>query len=183
MDSAAIQRHGGGRLGRILCDVIGTLLGLLFLVAGLYLLHGTMRYGASGGHINSAIGCALGTVALLFLSVCLALPTRAYDNRRLRIAGRLAASMTSAVTVAAAVLPVVLLILDWALEPPSPGSAGADVGGLIMIAVIAICLAAFLVFLPCTCILARKAEMRLAHLAIGTVAAGAVGGMVVYLCY
>jgi hypothetical protein len=143
-----------------------------------------VRYSGSGGrHINSGIGCALGAVALLFLSVCLALPTRAYDNRRLRIAGRLAASMTSAVTVASAVLPVIFLVLHWVLEPPSPGSSGADVGGLVVLFMMVVGLAGILLFLPCTLILARKAGMLPAPLAVGTIVAGAVGGLAVYLCY
>jgi hypothetical protein len=187
MESAAVNQDRKGRLVRMLCDVTGVLLGLLFLVAGLFLLNGTidyMRFGGSGGrHINSAIGAALGVVALLFLSVCLALPTKLYEDRRLRIAGRLAASMTSAVTVASAVLPVVLIVLDWVIEPPSPGSSGADVGGLVVLVMMVVGLAGILIFLPCTYILARKARTRPRHLAIGTLVAGALGSLAVYLCY
>ena len=183
MESTAVHRHGEVRLGRRLCDLVGVLLGLLFLATGLCLFYGAAQYVASGGHINSGIGCALGVVTLLFLSICLALPTKRYEDRRLRIARQLAASMTSAVTVAAAVLPVVLLVLEWVMEPPSPGSSGADIGGLVILSMMAIGLAAILLFLPCTLILARKAKPRLAHLAIGTVVAGTVGGLLIYLCY
>jgi hypothetical protein len=183
MENTVIEKHGQGRLGRRICDVLGVLLGLLFLGAGLCLLCGTVHYIASGGHINSAIGCALGVVTLLFLGTCLAVPTKLYEDRRLRIAGQLAASMTSAPTVAAAVLPVVLLVLEWVMEPPSPGSSGADIGGLVVLSMVVVGLAGILLFLPCTLILARKAKPRLAHLATGTAIVGVVGGLLGYLCY
>ncbi|MBN2099325.1 MAG: hypothetical protein JW753_06985 [Dehalococcoidia bacterium] len=187
MQSTVTQETRRSRFCRVSCDVFGLLLGLLFLTAGLFLLRGTIdyvRFGGSGGrHINSAIGCAIGAVTLLFLSICLALPSKLYEDRRLRIAGQLATSMTSAAAAAAALLPVVLLILNWAMEPPSPGSSRADAGGIIMIVVMAICLAAFLVFLPNTFILAGKSRPRLVLLAMGTVVAGSVGGLLGYLCY
>jgi hypothetical protein len=183
MQNAVIQRPSRGRLARTLCDIMGVLLGLLFLLASLCLLYGTAHYITSGGHINSGIGCALGVVTLLFLSTCLSLPTKLYENERLRIAGQLAASMTSAVTVASAVLPLVALLLLCVIDPPSRGSPAYDGGGVLIIVSAVIGLAAFLIFLPCTYILARKATMRLAHLAIGTVVAGVVGGLLGYHCY
>lgn len=182
MDNTVIEKHGQGRLGRRICDVLGVLLGLLFLAVGVWLLCGTVHYIASGGHANSAIGCALGVVTLLLLSICLALPTKLYEDRRLRIAAQLAASMTSAATVAWVVLPLVLVLL-WIAEPPSPGSPGADVGGILVFFMIAAGLAGILVFLPCALILARKSKPRLAHLAIGTTVVGVVGGLLGYLCY
>lgn len=183
MESTVIRKNGQGRLGRLVCDVMGVLLGLLFLGAGLFLLYGTAHYIASGGHVNSAIGCALGAVALLFLSICLVIPTKLYEDSRLRIAGQLAVSMTSAITVAAAVLPVVFLVLEWVMEPPSPGSSGSDIGGLVVLSMVVVGLAGILLFLPCTLILARKAKPRLAHLATGTAIVGVVGGLLGYLCY
>lgn len=183
MESTAVHRHGEGRLGRRLCDLVSVLLGLLFLATGLFLLYGTLHYMGSGGrHINSAIGCALGVVALLFLGICLVLPTKLYVDRRLRIAGQLAASMTSAVMIASVVLPLVAMVSLW-ISNPSGGSAAGDVGGMLMAIITVIGLAAFLVFLPCTLILARKAKPRLAHLASGTIVVGMVGGLLGYLCH
>jgi len=182
MESTQTRRHMEGRLARVLCDILGVLLGLLFLIASLFLLNGTVHYIASGGHINSGLGCVLGVVMLLFLSTCLALPTRLYEHRRLRIAGHLAASMTSAVTLASVALPLVALVLVWTSNP-SPGSAAADVGGIVVFFITIIGLASILIFLPCTYILVRKARPQLVHLAIGTVVAGAVGGLLGYLCY
>jgi hypothetical protein len=183
MESTVIQKPNRGRLARTLCDLGGVLLGLLFLATGLFLLYGTLHYMGSGGrHINSGIGCALGVVTLLFLSICLALPTKRYEDRRLRIAGQLAASMTSAVMIASVVLPLVAMVSLW-ISNPSGGSAAGDVGGIVMAIITVIGLAAFLVFLPCTLILARKAKPRLAHLAIGTTVVGVVGGLLGYLCY
>jgi drug/metabolite transporter (DMT)-like permease len=174
METTVIEKPSRGRLSRILCDVFGVLLGLLFLVAGVCLLCGTAHYIAFGGHINSGIGCALGTVALLFLGICLALPTRLYADRRLRIAGQLAASMTAAVTVASVVLPLALIVLLIA-DPPSPGSGGSDIAGLVVLITVGVGLAGIIIFLPCTWILARKARIRLTHLVMGTPVAGAVG--------
>jgi hypothetical protein len=182
MKSTMIHRHGEGRPARTLCDILGILLGLLVLIASLLLLYGTVHHIASGGNLNSGLGCGLGAGVLLFLGTCLALPTRLYEDKRLRIAGHLAASMTSAVTVASAVLPLVALVSVWTSKP-SPGSAAADVGGIVVFIVTVIGLAGILIFLPCTYILARKAKPRLAHLAIGTIAVGVVGGLLGYLCY
>ena len=182
MEGTVIQETRRDGLGRLLCDVLGVLLGLAFLTAGLFLLSGTIdyaRYGGTGGrHINSAIGCALGVAALLLLSICLAVPTKLYEGKRLRIAGQLAASLTSAVTVASVLLPIVVMV-SLSMSAPEPG----DVAGMVGFAVIIIGLAAAVVFLPCTWILARKSKMRLAHLAIGTMVAGAAGGLLGYLCY
>jgi hypothetical protein len=182
MDSSIMHKQTGGRFTRVLCDVMGVLLGLLLLIASLLLFHGTVHYIASGGNLNSGLGCGLGAGVLLFLGTCLTLPTRLYEDKRLRIAGHLAASMTSAVTVASAVLPLVALVSVWTSKP-SPGSAAADVGGIVVFIVTVIGLAGILIFLPCTYILARKAKPQLAHLAIGTIAVGVVGGLLGYLCY
>jgi hypothetical protein len=183
MESTAVHRYGEGRLGRRLCDLVGVLLGLLFLATGLFLLYGTLHYMGSGGrHINSGIGCALGVVTLLFLSICLALPTKRYEDRRLRIAGQLAASMTSAAMVALVGWSLVGLVSVW-ISNPSPGSAADDVRGIVALIFTIIGLAGAISLLPCTYILARKAKPRLAHLAIGTVVAGTVGGLLIYLCY
>jgi len=182
MESTQIRGHTEGKLGRTLRDVMGVLLGLLFLIAALYVLYGTERYVASGGNLNSGLGCGLGAAALLFLGICLALPARLYEDRRLRVAGHLAASMTAAVTIASAVLPLVALVLVWTSNP-SPGSAADDVGGIMVFIITVIGLVGILVFLPCTFILARKARMRLAYLAIGTIVVSMVGGLLGYLCY
>jgi hypothetical protein len=178
MESTVIRKPSEGRLGRMLCDFLGVLFGLVFLAASFYLLHGTIHYVESGGHTNSGVGCALGVGVLLFLSICLALPTKLYVDRRLRIAGQLAASMTSAATVASVVLPLIVMISLW-ISTPEPG----DCAGIVAFFVVVIALATATVFLPCTWILARKAKIQLARLAVGTLAAGAVGALLIYLCH
>jgi len=179
MESSVTQRRTASGLTRILCDVVGILLGLLFLAGGLCLLGGTALYiGSYGGHINSAIGCALGAVTLLFLSICLALPSRLYEDRRIRIAGQLAASVTSAVTMASVLVPLIVMISFW-ISTPELG----DCAGIVAFFVIVIALATATVFLPCTWILARKAKIRLARLAVETLVAGAVGALLIYLCH
>jgi hypothetical protein len=153
-------------------DIAGIVLGVLIL--SIVLLG--FRYSLYGFIYHHFPYALLLVGVLLFLSICISIPTRYYEGGFAHAIGLVALSIASAIAVFGVITVVGCLIgiSFYNIE---------DEWWLIPMMIIAFGLVLLTFFGSCAYVLAKKVQPRLAHLAVGTLAVFLVAGLYALLIY
>jgi hypothetical protein len=156
------MRSQNMKADNIIGNISSVVLGVLVFLAGL---------GALGGRLENGV---VGGIAL-FVSVCLFIPSRVYEQRVARPIGFLALILATAASVNCAAFCgyAVYGFLSDLHDEFALLVAAIGVGGLM----------AFVLALSCTCVMLFKLRPRPAHAAIGIATGIAVGLLHILLVY